>query len=88
MGSLRQACRLLETSAGAVEVSIGDSIAPMHGVMSALIALHQRKYRRQKGQAVEMCPVRISVQSDRKPTAGVRYVWLHPESQPRVSAGH
>ncbi|MBA0916089.1 MAG: CoA transferase [Nitrosospira sp.] len=54
MGGLRHLTGYPEQAPVRVGVSIGDSIAAMHGVMGALMALHQRTKGDGKGQVVDV----------------------------------
>ncbi len=54
MGGLRHLTGYPEQAPVRVGVSIGDSIAAMHGVMGALMALHQRTTGDGKGQVVDV----------------------------------
>ena len=54
MGGLRHLTGYPDQAPVRVGVSIGDSIAAMHGVMGALMALHQRNAGGGKGQVVDV----------------------------------
>ena len=54
MGGLRHLTGYPDQAPVRVGVSIGDSIAAMHGVMGALMALHQRNTGDGKGQVVDV----------------------------------
>lgn len=54
MGGLRHLTGYPDQAPVRVGVSIGDSIAAMHGVMGALMALHQRDTGDGKGQVVDV----------------------------------
>ncbi|MGN5476922.1 CoA transferase [Cupriavidus basilensis] len=52
-------------------LSLGDTIAGLHGAMGVLLALYQRDRARRRRPGHRRGPVRVAVQPQRKPAAGV-----------------
>ena len=67
-----------------MNISIGDALAALHGVIGALMALHHREARRQRAGGRRRA-VRSGVQHDGKPRARLRH--LRRDSRGRIGTG-
>ena len=71
-----------------VGISIGDTLASLHGVIGALMSLLRVKTGQGDGQVVDVSLVRERVQPDGKPGARVRPAGPCADPQRRRAAGH
>ena len=71
-----------------VGVSIGDSLASLHGVIGILLALYHRKANGGRGAVHRRRPVRGGLQYDGEPSARIRCLWRDPGANGKRHARH
>ncbi len=88
MGGLRHITGYPDLPPPRIGISIGDSIAALHGVIGALMALHHRQANGGTGPGGRCRALRSRLQHDGKRRAGIRRVRDDPRTHGRIAAGH